>query len=314
MKTIIYYFTGTGNSLFVARDVAEKLDGNLVSIPSIMKSERIVADAERIGIIFPVYFADLGGLPLIVDRFLNKLEVLGARYVFAICIHDGDPGNTIGHLKELLELKGIKLAAGYTVRIGVPYPLGLKMKKAIFNTKIDPNRDLQKDAEKQQKLRDSWKKKLDAISEQVINEKEGIFETIGTLTKVLKGLFLPLTKRVFRTRFERLAGLSEEKDEAVSKIAFADLIQLADNSFTITDKCNGCSICEKVCPVNNIQMIDNKPVWQHHCENCTACYAWCPNDAISGEIVAYSKKYHHPDVNLSEILKNNNHNMEVIIK
>lgn len=36
MRTEIYYFSGTGNSLVVVRDIAEKLGGKLVSIPAVM--------------------------------------------------------------------------------------------------------------------------------------------------------------------------------------------------------------------------------------------------------------------------------------
>ena len=77
----------------------------------------------------------------------------------------------------------------------------------------------------------------------------------------------------------------------------------ADRSFRSDEKCNGCGICARVCPVGNIKMSDKKPVWQHHCENCIACYVWCPKEAITGEIVAYNELYHHPGVRLSDMLR-----------
>jgi len=55
-KIEIYYFSGTGNSLVVARDIAEKMNGNLISIPSVMDKESITTDADVIGIVFPVYY------------------------------------------------------------------------------------------------------------------------------------------------------------------------------------------------------------------------------------------------------------------
>lgn len=55
MKTEIYYFTGTGNSLVVARDLTKELNGELIAIPSVMSKETINIDAEVIGIVFPVY-------------------------------------------------------------------------------------------------------------------------------------------------------------------------------------------------------------------------------------------------------------------
>jgi flavodoxin len=61
----VFYFSGSGNSLVVARDIAKELDGNLIPIPSIMDKTTIETDAEVIGIVFPVYYADFGGIPLI---------------------------------------------------------------------------------------------------------------------------------------------------------------------------------------------------------------------------------------------------------
>jgi flavodoxin len=40
-KVEVYYFSGTGNSLAVARDIAEKIKGKLISIPSVMEKEKI---------------------------------------------------------------------------------------------------------------------------------------------------------------------------------------------------------------------------------------------------------------------------------
>lgn len=53
-----------------------------------------------------------------------------------------------------------------------------------------------------------------------------------------------------------------------------------DKDFWITDKCNSCGMCAKVCPVNNIEIIEGKPKWQHKCEQCFACLQWCPQEAI----------------------------------
>jgi flavodoxin len=58
VKTILYYFSGTGNSLAAAKKIAAALgDCELVSIASLAKtSGDIVPQAERVGIISPVYF------------------------------------------------------------------------------------------------------------------------------------------------------------------------------------------------------------------------------------------------------------------
>jgi ferredoxin len=60
-----------------------------------------------------------------------------------------------------------------------------------------------------------------------------------------------------------------EQDSLKTKhLPFNELIPLADRSFQCNEKCNGCGICTRGCPVNNIKMVENRPFWQHHCENC----------------------------------------------
>ena len=78
-----------------------------------------------------------------------------------------------------------------------------------------------------------------------------------------------------------------------------------DTNFKADSNCNGCGICQKVCPVGNIKMIDHLPAWQHHCEQCFACLHWCPNSAIQyGKHTSGRTRYHHPDIKMSEIIVN----------
>ena len=102
MKADIYYFSGTGNSLVVAKDIKDRLNGNLISIPTIIDQKIIESFAEIVGIIFPVYYADICGIPLIVERFIEKFSGKNQKYLFAVCTHKGAPGTTIENLKNRL--------------------------------------------------------------------------------------------------------------------------------------------------------------------------------------------------------------------
>jgi ferredoxin len=297
MSTEIYYFSGTGNSLVVARDLAIKLNGNLISIPSVMTKVRIRSDAEVIGIVFPVYFSEICGIPLIIQRFVEKLENLGSKYVFAVCTHKGGPSMTIEHFEKLLKLHGGNLASGFTVKMSVPYSTSLKMKRAFFHKDFNNIDTRSKDSAQLQKLYASWEKKLEVISNYVSGREEGRFETQGSLRKAIAAPYRFLMKFMYSIRYKQLAEASH--------LPFNELIHLADKSFQVNEKCNGCGICARICPVSNIEMVHNRPVWQHHCENCIACFQWCPRGAIHGEIVAYEKKYHHPNVKLSDMLTHN---------
>lgn len=60
----IYYFTATGNSLYVAKKIKEGLgDCELISIPSALKEENFNVEDKVIGFVYPIH---CGSLPLVV--------------------------------------------------------------------------------------------------------------------------------------------------------------------------------------------------------------------------------------------------------
>lgn len=73
---MIFYFTATGNSLYIAR----QFDKEPISIPQELKKKELYYIDEIIGIIAPVY---VGESPKIVRRFLKK-STFNAKYMFMI--------------------------------------------------------------------------------------------------------------------------------------------------------------------------------------------------------------------------------------
>lgn len=54
------------------------------------------------------------------------------------------------------------------------------------------------------------------------------------------------------------------------------------------EKCRGCSLCAKNCPIKVIDMVDKKAVRrQAECNNCGRCVPKCPFGAIEEEFVGY---------------------------
>ncbi len=284
MSTEIYYFSGTGNSLVVARDIAEKTHGKLISIPSVIDRKSITTEADVIGIVFPVYYVGLNHIPLIVQNFVAKLENIGTKYIFAVCTYGGGSGPTLKILDTLVRSRGGRLAAGFGVQM--------------------PQNAFVKPLENKEKLFNDWKKKkLITIYEYVNAKKAGRFETDGFLSKLVIDILIStmkssLLRPVFIRSIYRAADCQKNLDKP-----FAEVMPLIDRSYHADENCTGCGICSKVCPVHNIKLVDDRPAWQHRCENCLACINWCPRKAIHGygELSRW-KRYLHPEVKLSDVL------------
>lgn len=283
MSAEIYYFSGTGNSLAVARDIAEKIGGDLISIPSVMGRESITIDSDVIGIVFPVYYVGLNYIPLIVRRFVDKLENAGSKYIFAVCTYGGGSGQTLKMLDLMLRSRGGRLTAGF----------GVQMPQNAFD----------KPFENREKLIRKSEKKLSAIADCVNARQSRPLDVDGPVVRQVVGVLDWMTKSsLFRPLFikslYRMAGCQDNH-----KLSFAEIMPLIDRSYHTDEKCAGCGTCAKVCPVHNIQMVSGRPEWQHRCENCLACINWCPRKAIHGYgELPNMRRYHHPEVKLSDVV------------
>jgi hypothetical protein len=117
MKTIIYYFTGTGNSLAAAKRICTHLgDGELVSIASLAgTSGEIQPGADRVGIVCPVY--DFG-LPSLVAEFVQRLDLSQNGYCFAVLTMGGIGVSALHQLDRLVFAHNNRhLDAAFVVRM-----------------------------------------------------------------------------------------------------------------------------------------------------------------------------------------------------
>jgi ferredoxin len=117
MKTIIYYFTGTGNSLAAAKSICTHLgDCDLVSIASLAgTSGEIHPGADRVGIVCPVY--DFG-LPSLVAEFVQRLGLSQTGYCFAVLTMGGMGVSALHQLDTLVFAHNNRhLDAAFVVRM-----------------------------------------------------------------------------------------------------------------------------------------------------------------------------------------------------
>lgn len=78
-KRVVLYFTGTGNCLYVARQLAGK-EGEILSIPQLMRKKQFEIEADEIGLVYPIY----GHMPPYMVREFIKKTQLKAEYKFAV--------------------------------------------------------------------------------------------------------------------------------------------------------------------------------------------------------------------------------------
>lgn len=113
MKTIIYYFTGTGNSLYTARKIAEEIGGaELISVrcePKQVSAE----NADMIGFVCPVYEWDIPGT---FKEFIKKLSVNKNAYIFMTATYVAIHGKCFETVNSILEEKGAHLSYGRAIR------------------------------------------------------------------------------------------------------------------------------------------------------------------------------------------------------
>ena len=294
MNSEIFYFSGTGNSLFVARRLARAIVAKVTPVASVVGKSHIDVKSDALGIIFPCYYASLGesGVPSIVQEFVKKLTNIGTKYIFAVCTHGGFPSSTIDNLSRLLESQGAFLSAGFAVRMSISYSAFDKINHALFHRPLPEMSYGEK--ESQAILFEKCAEKVGKMVPLISSQTPAPLETPGVTERIVSHFFLKLSNKLFRSRYRKLSHSESDSAEWLTKNA--------DKAFLTNDKCVGCGTCSRICPVGNIVMKDDRPDWQHNCETCYGCYTWCPNAAIYGDIVEYERRYHHPDIHLSDML------------
>ncbi|MDP4091982.1 MAG: EFR1 family ferrodoxin [Bacillota bacterium] len=115
MKNAIFYFSATGNSLVIARSIADKMgDTELISIPKAINEDTIELEYERIGFVFPVFYAFA---PSIVKRFINKLSFSKSQYIYAVATLGASYGMTFTDFGECITARGGELKAAFPVHM-----------------------------------------------------------------------------------------------------------------------------------------------------------------------------------------------------
>lgn len=288
MNSVIFCFSGTGNSLYIAKEVAKQIRAEVIRIDKTLLKKQITGQFERVGIIFPVYHQ---GLPVMVSRFIDVLQEIDCNIFFAISTYGDKPVLALEYLENALHNKGIQLRGGYGVRMPYNY---LRPQKIGFGMMNHFHIKLQ-DLELRNKILEDAKVRIDSIVKDIL---DGVNHSVEVSDVWIERIVdrLKLRDSIQKKQWLKIAGYIGEMPEK-----FIDAIPLMDAGFSVNDSCVECGICKNVCPAENIMYAHKKPIWLHHCEQCLACLHWCPNKSIQfrGKIVKES--YNHPEILVSEL-------------
>ncbi|MGL4740937.1 MAG: EFR1 family ferrodoxin [Sarcina sp.] len=252
MKSEIYFFSGTGNSHYVAKTLGFGLENSkLIHIGGLDLSNEIKSDANVIGIVFPTYFYDA---PDIIKNFIKKLNVEKSTYIFIYQTCGGNVGNSSYTCNSLLKEKNLKLANHFSIKMP---------DNCVLFSSIE---------EENQKLLDSALKKINQDLMQIQNFKTKVankpkfkYKVIGSSS--LKNVCISFMKfKNFKVNEDKCTSCKICKKVCpIGNIEFVNGQKIPK----FKEKCEMCFACIHYCPNSCIKhgMMKKKENYQYHNPN-----------------------------------------------
>ena len=237
IMTKIYYFSGTGNSLWSAKKIAQIIKNSktgesveIFNIGAEAQKEGIVIEADAVIIVFPSYAF---GLPLVVKRFVLKAQ-FKTPYLGAFVTFGSSPLGTLGLLRNLLKKKKIekmffgKIPAveNYIAMFGTPKPETID-KRCIMQDKA-----------------------TEQAAHSIIERKTNRVNTLRPLSAFIVSLFY-LGLKIFYKYYH--LGSKCNGCALCSRICPVSAISMKDGRPVFSSKCENCQGCVNNCPQRAIQ-------------------------------------------------------------
>jgi len=225
--TKICYFSGTGNSLWSAKKIAEIIAGEyeLVNIGVEARKNEITIEADAVILVFPSYAY---GLPIIVSRFIKK-AVFNTPYIAAFVTYGSSPGGTLAAAGRILKRK-------YKGGVFFGRIPAVENYIAIFG----PPKE--KTAQKRLAMQ---RETTDQAARAVIERRTNKINTIRPLSAFISSLF-SLGAKIFYKTYKVVDGCNG--CGICVKICPVSCITMVNNRPRFSGKCEHCNGCLNWCP------------------------------------------------------------------
>ena len=231
MKTGIYYFSATGNSLTTAKLLAASLDGqcDVISLAALHNKQDIEVDYERVGLVFPIYYGDM---PYLIRDTIRKMKFKQNTYIFIFTTYRGHPGDVAKRFDNLLQEKNLSLALSK----GIPMP------------------------------GNSYLSTVEQIKDTLANQKTNIKKLVKSIIEQDKIDYslLPEVENSAVYKACNMRGIKVDEKcigcQTCIKVCPMNNIELIEGKIKIKDNCMTCLACFHWCPTAAIYVSKEKEI------------------------------------------------------
>ena len=225
---MIFYFSGTGNSKWIANELSKLLDDKCYDICK-YNEEIILDQSTQIGFVFPIY---AWGVPEVMINFIKRLDKTKS-FTFAICTCGAEAGNALKNLSKIYRVDSF-----YSIIMPSNYIIGEDVEDVqIIKSKIDKaKRDLQN------------------ISQEILEKKIVYRVNEGKLSKLKSDIVNKAFNKFGRsTKFFYVDKNKCNSCNLCSKICPSSCITMKDGFPVWGNECYQCLKCINYCPKVAIQ-------------------------------------------------------------
>lgn len=235
MKSIVYYYSSTGNTKLAVKYIENHLSGVTFDLCDIANDEIIAPDAyDLVGF---ASFAEYLGPPTLMKRFIESLSMQNDKAAFVLNTYGGFTGQTQTEFAKQVQARGFKVFAGHSLVMPMNYP---PMKKNGKHAENEPS----------PKAMVEFDKYIDRLQDSVskIEKGEELKSIIGAYS--IKKLLPSMPRNKVKKDF----GIQViDEDLCINcgkcaRVCAYNAIEMQPNPVVDHDKCNGCWACYNGCP------------------------------------------------------------------